>query len=193
MTYIEWLALTEDERDHTQFKIWNVYERDGYSIAVMAAARLADTCGLKVYDIQIGTYHGGEYLLHMTVADINCETLPKMLDQRFEGFRVAWMPLSQMHVTTNREAPIDGTWREVNDDTDAEFTFDTSTSPPTVMGKCISDDEPLMISRVTGNETALQFRSTVASSGYSSDHVFTSVAPGLCRNSLTMTLEWKRI
>jgi hypothetical protein len=193
MTYTQWLALSEDERDRVHFNDWNVYQRQGYPIALMAAARLADTCGLEVYDIQIGTYHGGEYLLHMTVKDAECSSLPPLLEQRFEGFRVAWFPLSQMHVTTDAQAPLDGTWREINDDTDAEFTFDTSTTPPTVLGKCISDGEPLMVSRVMGNENALLFRTTVPSSGYTSDHVFTSVAPNLCRNSLTMTLEWKRI
>jgi len=109
MTYTEWLAFSEEERDHTHFNIWNVYEHQGYSIALMAAARLADTCGHQVYDVQIGTYHGGEYLLHITVADKECSTLPRMLEQHFEGFRVAWMPLSQMHAPAGREAPINGT------------------------------------------------------------------------------------
>src|SRR5436190_3255347 len=130
MTYDQWLALSEDERDAVHFQQWNVYERDGYLVAMTAAVRLAESCGLKVSRIAIGTYHGGEYLLQLFVSDEDCRQLPPMLEQRFEGFRVAWFPLSTMGLNPSEFGSISGVWRHEDDDTNVEFTFDDSTQPP---------------------------------------------------------------
>jgi hypothetical protein len=37
--YDEWLALTDEERDHIKFNDWNAYARDVVVFAFMAAAR----------------------------------------------------------------------------------------------------------------------------------------------------------
>lgn len=92
LNYDEWLALNDDERDAVHRGQWNVYEREGYLIPITAAVRLASQCGLPVIDIAIGTFHGGEYVLHLTVPDEHIPNLPAMLEQQFEGFRVAWLP-----------------------------------------------------------------------------------------------------
>jgi hypothetical protein len=91
-TYDEWLALTEEERDHIKSNAWDAYARTGVVFAFTAAARLAMQSPFEVLDIQIGTYHGGEYLLHLTVSADDFQQCPPMLEQRFEGFRVVWFP-----------------------------------------------------------------------------------------------------
>ncbi|WP_322279483.1 hypothetical protein [Prosthecobacter sp.] len=93
-SYDEWLNLSDDERDRVHREVWNVYDRDGIGIATIAAGRLALVCTTKVLDMRIGTYHGGEFVLHMCVSDNDLPKMPEMLSQRFEGFRVIWMPTS---------------------------------------------------------------------------------------------------
>jgi len=61
----------------------------------VAAGRLAIASETPVPDVLIGTYHGGEYVIHANVSDSAISTLPNMLDQMFEGFRVAWLPVSE--------------------------------------------------------------------------------------------------
>jgi hypothetical protein len=75
-TYDEWLALSDEERDDVKFRQWNAYERDGIAIAFAAAARLALQSPHKILDIQIGTYHCGEYLLQLTVSQDDFSELP---------------------------------------------------------------------------------------------------------------------
>ncbi len=193
MKYDQWLALREDERDAVHFQQWNVYERDGYLVAMTAAVRLAETCGLKVSHIEIGTYHGGEYLLHLFVPDEDCRRLPPMLEQRFEGFRVAWFPLSRMGLNPSEFGSISGVWRHQDDDTNVEFTFDGSTQPPRVAGRCISDGEQLVISSAVGNDQFLLFSSTVPSSGHFAQHTFSLTSPDTCTQHITLTETWKRV
>lgn len=92
MTYEEWLALDESERDRVHLEVWNTYEREGFPIALHAASRLALQTQFTVLDVRIETYHGGEYLLGMTVPESEYPECPGMWDHRFEGFRVAWRP-----------------------------------------------------------------------------------------------------
>jgi hypothetical protein len=193
MTYDQWLSLSEDERDAVHFQQWNVSQRDGYLVALTAALRLGQSCGLKVFRIEIGTYHGGEYLLHLFVSDEDCRQLPPMLEQRFEGFRIAWFPISMMGVNPSEFGNISGVWRHEDDDTNVEFTFDNSTQPPSVTGRCISDGEQLVISSVFGNDQFLVFSSTVPSSGYFAQHTFQLAAPDICWQDLTLRETWKRV
>lgn len=93
-TYDEWLGLSEDERDRIHHEAWNVYDRDGIGIATVAAGRLALASRVRVLDTRIGTYHGDELVLHMCVSDQDQPTMPQLLSQRFEGFRVLWIPQS---------------------------------------------------------------------------------------------------
>jgi hypothetical protein len=89
-TYEDWLALSDEERKEVHFNEWNVYARDGIAIAFMAATRLALQCQKRVQEIQIGTYHGGEYLLQLTVSQEDFRDCPPMLAESFEGFRIVW-------------------------------------------------------------------------------------------------------
>ena len=94
-TYDEWLALSDEQREAVLTN-WDAYEREGIGFAYTAAGRLAIASDTPVLDVRVGTYHGGEYLLHAYVDDAAVPNLPKMLEQTFEGFRVAWYPVSQL-------------------------------------------------------------------------------------------------
>ena len=93
--YEDWLALSEREKESAKAG-WNAYEREGIGFPHTAAGRLAISSRTPVLDVRVGTYHGGEYVLHAYVADSALESLPKMLEQTFEGFRVIWLPVSQL-------------------------------------------------------------------------------------------------
>jgi len=91
--YEEWLALGEIEQQAVH-RSWNVYDREGFGFAVCAAGRLAIQSQTKIYHVEVGTYHGGQYILHAYVSDEDCQKMPQPLEQTFEGFRVFWMPVS---------------------------------------------------------------------------------------------------
>ena len=93
-TYEDWIALTAQERDHIQREVWNVYERNGFGIAVIAAGRLALMHSLQVIDVRIGSYHGGEYVLHMCVRDEHHTETQNTKNECFEGFRTAWFAMA---------------------------------------------------------------------------------------------------
>jgi hypothetical protein len=91
--YEDWLALTDQERFDVKLG-WNAYERESIGIPYTAAGRLAIVSERKILDLNIGTYHGGEYLIHATVSDTDFKDCPPMLTEEFEGFRIVWMPIS---------------------------------------------------------------------------------------------------
>ena len=93
--YEAWLALSDSERD-ALVGGWNAYEREGIGFAYTAAGRLAIVSATPILDLRIGTYHGGEYLIHAYVDDAAVPDLPSPLEQAFEGFRVWWFPQSQL-------------------------------------------------------------------------------------------------
>jgi hypothetical protein len=94
-TYEEWLSFDDQQREAV-LTTWNAYEREGIGFAYTAAGRLAIASEIPVVDLRVGTYHGGEYILHAYVDDAAVSNLPKMLAQKFEGFRVAWYPVSRI-------------------------------------------------------------------------------------------------
>lgn len=96
-TYDEWLAFSDDDREATK-QTWNAYQREGYGFPLIAAGRLALTSSVKVLEAKVGTYHCGEYILMMIVADEDVPKMPARLEQSFEGFRVMWLPLSTFMV-----------------------------------------------------------------------------------------------
>jgi len=92
-TYDEWLALSDSQRRATLLA-WNDCQREGIGFAYAAAGRLAIGSVVPIFDMRIGTYHGGEYIIHAYVDDAVISNLPKPLEQTFEGFRVWWFPVS---------------------------------------------------------------------------------------------------
>ncbi|SMP79153.1 hypothetical protein SAMN06265222_12925 [Neorhodopirellula lusitana] len=90
-SYDAWLVLSEPEQEHIKDNLWDAYNRDRIDIPFTALARLISTSDRTIIDGAIGTYHGGEYLLHVYVPEDSLASCPKPLEQRFEGFRVYWM------------------------------------------------------------------------------------------------------
>ena len=94
-SYEEWLALSEEHKQSAKAG-WNAYERQCVGFPYTAAGRLAIQSPIPVLDVRVGTYHNGEYVLHAYVADSAVDSLPKMLEQTFEGFRVVWLAVSRL-------------------------------------------------------------------------------------------------
>ena len=90
-SYDDWLSLSEAEQERIKDGEWDAYSRDRIDIPYMALARLISATERTVLEGQIGTFHGGEYLLHVTVPKSEFHLCPPPLEQRFEGFRVYWM------------------------------------------------------------------------------------------------------
>lgn len=88
-SYDEWLALTDAQREQMQ-QAWNVYAREGYCIALMAAARLTFAIPHRVMDVQIGTCHGGAWALHIFPENPPSDALRQQIPS-FEGFPVIWL------------------------------------------------------------------------------------------------------
>jgi len=151
-TYDQWLALSDAEREDIKLNHWNAYAREGIAFAYMAAARLAMESSCDVLSIQIGTYHGGEYILRMTVSQEDYERCPPPLEQTFEGFRVDWIPPEYSDTEPHEGGSISGRW--VPETSEAGYQFDIRLEGQTleVSGRCRKTDEQLVItsSEVTG-------------------------------------------
>ncbi|GEM_PF-1595624 len=94
-TYEEWLSLTEEERELLKSR-WDAYEGQSIGFPHTAGGRLAISSPIPVLEVRVGTYHGGEYVIHAYVADDALPSLPGKLEQSFEGFRVIWLPKTNM-------------------------------------------------------------------------------------------------
>ena len=88
--YDEWLALPDDVR-RSYLSKWDAYTHEMFWVPMMAAARLAGSSPYPVTDIYVGIYHGGAYVLHLTVDNEHLTSCPKPLKQTFDGFPVIWM------------------------------------------------------------------------------------------------------
>ena len=89
-SYEEWLALPDVDRQ-LQKRNWDAYEREGIGFAFIAGARLALSSEIKILDVHVGTYHGGEYVIHAIVSDGDFLKAPASLATSFEGFRVIYL------------------------------------------------------------------------------------------------------
>ena len=191
-TYDDWLALTPEKQHHVHFSVWDVCGRDGLAIAHMAATRLAMSTPRKVLQIAVGTYHGGEYLLHLTVSDEDYATCPAMLEQTFEGFRVVWLPLSKDLLRPDEAAQIAGAWVAENDTSDAIFHMEATPNGIVISGHISFTGESLAIFNVTGNGSFLLFDAFGSRSGYRAQHTFRLIGPDRCENQTTTTTYWRR-
>jgi hypothetical protein len=195
MTYDEWLRLTETERDDIHFRQWNVYARDGILIAFTAATRLAMHSPFKIYDIRIGTYHGGEYTLEPYVSQEDYHSCPPMLAQKFEGFRVIWQPIGVFCHAPAENGTFDGTWVEDCAEPDSEFSITTLPVPPLVKveGRCLPDRESMHISDIwTDVGKCLMFRAIVPNSGRHTIHTMHLVGEDDCEHYIQHIEKWKR-
>lgn len=184
-TYQDWLALSEEEKKRIHFHEWNVYQRDGIGIAFMAATRLALQSQRKILDIQIGTYHGGEYLLHLTVPAEEHKDCPPMLAESFEGFRVVWFPKRRFAPAAEVKGTLEGAWRAINGD--YEFQLRWTAAGVDVSGRVLSTGEELQIARPTVNREYVLFSAYEASKDAESEHVLSLVTSNRCGDRTTRT------
>ena len=89
-TYDDWLALSLDAKQDMLSK-WDAYEHEMFWVPMIAASRLASISTVPVTDIYVGIYHGGAYVLHLTVSDDDIASCPPPLSQKHEGFEVIWL------------------------------------------------------------------------------------------------------
>jgi hypothetical protein len=184
-TYDEWLALTEEERDHVKHHQWDAYARRGVAFPFMAATRLAMQSPWAVLDIQIGTYHCGEYLLHMTVSAEDFPKCPPALEKRFEGFRVRWLPEKSYAIDPVIGAHIQGTWIADESSDHYEFAFRFNAANVAVSGRCRASNVSLLISNPFVNREYVLFAAYHPILKKHTSHVFCLVAADRCEDSVT--------
>jgi hypothetical protein len=143
MNYDDWLALSEGDRD-TMHSRWDAYSRENVWIPLMAAARLAMMSSIPVLDATVGTYHGGEYILHMTVRHCDIAKCPQSLGQTFEGFRVAWLSEPEPPGDV-REHPLIGRWRSAGDSGDYEIDIQAEDGALVIKCRTPANDTTLPI------------------------------------------------
>ncbi len=186
-TYDDWLALDDEERRDVHFHQWDVYQRDGIAIAFMAATRLAMQCPYKVLDIAIGTFHCGEYVLHMTVSEADFQTCPPQYELIFEGFRVVWLPAQSFAIDPVIGATIDGTWISIESSDDYEFQIRLVASGVDVQGVCRSTGQELLISYPALNGEWAVFTAYHPSTKKTTNHAFRLVEADRCEDHVLKT------
>ena len=97
ISYEQWLALTDDQRQEAHLYKWNVYARENIGFAYTAAGRFAISSTVRILDIRVGVYHGGEYILELCVADEEVNSLPARLASQSEGFRIMFIGSSNFY------------------------------------------------------------------------------------------------
>jgi hypothetical protein len=186
-TYEDWLQLSDDERREVHRQDWDVYGREGLAIAYMAATRLALRSPRKVLDISIGTYHFGEYLLQLTVSRADYRDCPPMLEERFEGFRVVWIPAIEFPTAPAVLRALEGRWRAEQGDYEFEVRF--TAGGPAVCGRVRSTGEELQIDGLMANDERIFFNTYEAGRRLSARHVFETSTPDRFADE-TKTIEY---
>ncbi len=90
--YSRWNRLTDAEK-HELSQNWDTQEGEGFPIALMALARLVIShCReLRIGHANVGIYHGGTFLLKVSLAKSCDLTNLRDLPREFEGFPVIWV------------------------------------------------------------------------------------------------------
>src|SRR5687767_6813139 len=85
VTFEQWLALPESERARL-IQTWNPYEGEGQDILSRVCDRFAQQFAGQpgVEDVHCGVYHGGTYVVGVTVRKGSRVRVPRS----FEGFPV---------------------------------------------------------------------------------------------------------
>lgn len=189
-TYDDWLALTVEDQHKVHFKEWDTNARDGIAFAYMAAARLASASPRKVLNVEIGTYHGGEYLLHMIVSPEDFRDCPPMLQDTFEGFRVVWIPSSHPQPFEGTDATLEGSW--VSEDGHYEFDFEANDAGLSVAGRIGGTDSELLVEHSAVNGQYLLFSAIDPKCGTYTRHSFRIIGPDLAEDDLTRACNFMR-
>ena len=188
--YEEWLALSTEDQHRVHSEIWDTYARNGISFAYTAASRLAMASPRRVLNIEIGTYHGGEYLLHMIVSPEDFEGCPPMLQDTFEGFRVVWIPSSHPQPFEGTDATLEGSW--VSEDGHYEFDFEANAAGLSVTGRIRGHDSTLLVEHSALNGQFLLFTAIDPISGIYSRHSFRLISPDSAEDDVTSVCKFRR-
>jgi hypothetical protein len=89
--HVYWESL-DKERKEKLFQDWDAQKGEGFPIAIMALARLVISfCSeFPIGHANVGIYHGGTYLLKVSLSE-SCDSSSKsQLPAEFEGFPVIW-------------------------------------------------------------------------------------------------------
>lgn len=90
--YEKWLDFTDAQKEELS-EGWNVYDGEGFNLAIMALSHLVNSSNRKVATAYVGVYHGGRYLLNVTLLDETPIGDVDELSSTFEGFLVVWFNL----------------------------------------------------------------------------------------------------
>ena len=164
--------------------------RDGIMFAYTAAARLAFASPHKVLNIEIGTYHGGEYLLHMIVSPEDFKDCPPMLQDTYEGFRVVWIPSSHPEPFENSNATLEGSW--VSEDGYYEFDFEANEAGLSVAGRVGGSVSELCIEHSALNGQFLLFSAFDPQHRIYTRHSFRLISPDSAADDLTKPYIFRR-
>jgi hypothetical protein len=189
-TYDDWLALTAEDQHRVHIEAWDTNARDGIAFAYTAAARLAFASPRKVLNVEIGSYHGGEYLLHMIVSPEDFRDCPPMLQDTFEGFRVVWIPSSNPQPFGDTDATLEGSW--VSEDGHYEFDFEANDAGLSVSGRIGGTDSALLVEHSALNGQYLLFSAIDPKSGIYTRHSFRLLGSDLAEDDLTRACIFKR-
>lgn len=90
MTAAEWVLLDDAERSQIALS-WDAYEREGIAFIFLSAALLAADSDIAILDIEIGTYHAGEYVIHYFIDPDELRVHRENLPKSHHGIRLFWM------------------------------------------------------------------------------------------------------
>jgi len=183
-TYDEWLAFSDDEREHCKHE-WNAYNRDGVVFPYLAAARLAMQSSFKILQVSVGTYHGGEYLLLLTVSKDDFEHCPPQFES-FEGFRVRWLPFDEGEFPAS--GLLNGDWVSLDSKTKYQFEIRYVESTVLVTGRCNETNSDLEISEAqkTGpQQEYVCFEAFNCTTKKHTSHMFSLINDNRCQDRTT--------
>ena len=141
-------------------------------------------------NVEIGTYHGGEYLLHMLVSPDDYKECPAMLADEFEGFRVVWIPVRDFKPLNDTGRSLEGSW--VSEDGYYEFELERTDSGLIVSGRIGGTDSEFHIQYPTLNEQFVLFSAYDPLRNLTTSHTFRLIDGDVAEDDLTYPCRFNR-
>lgn len=91
VSYQSWLSLSEDEQ-HDLTTGWDLFEREGYGLALHASGRLVQQSDLRIVNVDVFAQNGREWVILACLRqdDFSEAMARDDLIECFEGFSVQW-------------------------------------------------------------------------------------------------------